>query len=194
MEWGGIGLCLRGILKRWQWPETEEEPILFLIKSCTYVYQGGLQVERDRMHRLVNIMIIILQNIKMSWLLIFHVLKTFSVHSKFISVYETTYLWKTSRLSIYKFSLSVCLFVCPCVSNKRQNGWTDRAQILCGSSRDPMEGLWVIKILKLCFHQNSILIKFLKILKVHEIFWENPQTFCLFCFTMYIKRTCSQLK
>ena len=31
-------------------------------------------------------------------------------------------------LSIYKFGLSVCLFV----SNKRQNGWTDRAQIFCG--------------------------------------------------------------
>ena len=40
------------------------------------------------------------------------------------------------RPSLYKFSLSVCLFV----SNKRQNGWTDRAQILCGTSRDPGKG------------------------------------------------------
>ena len=40
-------------------------------------------------------------------------------------------------LSIYKFGLSVCLsvcmFVCLFVSNKRQNGWTERAQIFFGS-------------------------------------------------------------
>ena len=38
--------------------------------------------------------------------------------------------------------VSVCLFV----SNKRQNGWTDPAQIFCGTSRDPREGLWMIEI------------------------------------------------
>ena len=27
-----------------------------------------------------------------------------------------------------------CLSVCLCVSNKRQNGWTDQAHILCGTS------------------------------------------------------------
>ena len=37
--------------------------------------------------------------------------------------------------------LSVCLSVCLFVSNKRQNGLTDRAQIFCGTSRDPREGL-----------------------------------------------------
>ena len=61
------------------------------------------------------------------------------------------------------------------VSNKRQNGWTDRAQIFCGTSTDPREGLWIIKISNICLHQNSIFIKFLKILKIHEIFCENPQ-------------------
>ena len=40
-------------------------------------------------------------------------------------------------ISIYKFGLSVCLFV----SNKRQNGRTDWAQFFCGTSRDPREGL-----------------------------------------------------
>ena len=75
------------------------------------------------------------------------------------------------KLSIYKFGLSVCLFV----SNKRQNGWTDRAYIFCGTSRDPREGLWMIKISNICLHQNSIFIKFLKILKNHEIFCENPR-------------------
>ena len=81
--------------------------------------------------------------------------------------------------SIYKFGLSVCLFVwvsvCLFVSNKRQNVWTDRAQIFCGTSRDPREGLGMIKISNICLHQNSISIKFFKILKIHEIFCENPR-------------------
>ena len=38
---------------------------------------------------------------------------------------------------MHKFGLSVC----PFVSNKRQNGGTNQAQILCGTSRDPREGL-----------------------------------------------------
>ena len=33
----------------------------------------------------------------------------------------------------------------------------------------------MIEILNICLHQNSIFIKFLKILKIHEIFWENPR-------------------
>ena len=65
-----------------------------------------------------------------------------------------------------------CLSVCLFVYNKRQNGWTDRAQIFCGTSRDHREGLWMIKISNICLHQNSIFIKFLKI---HEIFGENPR-------------------
>ena len=44
-------------------------------------------------------------------------------------------------ISMYKFGLSVCLSVCLFVSNKRQNGWTDRVQILCVTSRDHKEGL-----------------------------------------------------
>ena len=66
--------------------------------------------------------------------------------------------------------LSVCLSVCLFVSNKRQNCWTDRAQIFCVTSRDHREGLWTIKISNICLHQNSIFIKLLKILKIHEIF------------------------
>ena len=61
----------------------------------------------------------------------------------------------------------LCLYgvsVCPFVSNKRQNGLADRAQISCGISRDPREGLWVIKNLKTCLQQNSIFKSF-----------ENPQ-------------------
>ena len=33
----------------------------------------------------------------------------------------------------------------------------------------------MIEILNMCLNQNSIVIKFLKILKIHEIFCENPR-------------------
>ena len=33
----------------------------------------------------------------------------------------------------------------------------------------------MIKISNICLHQNSIFIKFLKILKFHEFFCENPR-------------------
>ena len=33
----------------------------------------------------------------------------------------------------------------------------------------------MIQILNICLHQNSIFIKFLKILKIHEFFCENPR-------------------
>ena len=39
----------------------------------------------------------------------------------------------------------------------------------------------MLKISKICLHQNSIFIKFLKILKIHNIFCENPRiSFVLF--------------
>ena len=49
--------------------------------------------------------------------------------------------WPLPYLYINLACLSVCLFVCLFVSNKRQNGLTDRAQIFCGTSRKPREGL-----------------------------------------------------
>ena len=70
------------------------------------------------------------------------------------------------NLACLSVCLSVCLFVCLFVSNKRQNGWTDQAQIFCGTSRDPWEGLWMIKFSKICLHQNSIFENF-----------ENPRFF-----------------
>ena len=33
----------------------------------------------------------------------------------------------------------------------------------------------MIEILNICLHQNSIVVKFLKILKIREIFCENPR-------------------
>ena len=77
--------------------------------------------------------------------------------------------------------MSVCLFV----SNKRQNGWTDRAQIFCGTSRDTREGLWKIKISNICLHQNSIVINFFKILKIREIFCENPRIIFILFFDVH---------
>ena len=46
--------------------------------------------------------------------------------------------------TIYKFNFS-CLFV----SNKRLYGRTDQTQILCGTSHDPKEDLWRLKITKI---------------------------------------------
>ena len=97
-----------------------------------------------------------------------------------ILIFTNTSIWVyvLLHLYIYKFGLSVCLFVCLFVSNKRQNGWTDRAQFFCGTSRDHREGLWMIKISNICLHQNSIFIKFLKILKIHDFLWKSANYFC----------------
>ena len=68
--------------------------------------------------------------------------------------------------------LSVCLSVCLYPINVKTA--TDRAQILCGTLRDPWEGLWMIKFSKICLHQNSIFLNFKKlrnfIYKIREIF------------------------
>ena len=81
-----------------------------------------------------------------------------------------------SESSIYKFGLSVCLSVCLFVSNKRQNGWTDRAQIFCGTSCDPREGLWMIKFSKIWIYQNLIFENFEN---PRIFFWKSAKFFCL---------------
>ena len=55
-----------------------------------------------------------------------------------------------------KYTLSVFYLFVP---NKHQNGWTDRAQDLCGTSYDLRGSLWMIKI-SIASQQNSIFIKF----------------------------------
>ena len=40
---------------------------------------------------------------------------------------------------------SVCMFVCLFVTNKSQVSSTDWAQTFCGTSRDPWEGLWMLR-------------------------------------------------
>ena len=104
--------------------------------------------------------------------------------------------------SVYKFRLSVCLFV----SNKRQNGWTDRAQILCGISQAPGKVYKWSKLKKIVFkvfyfckknlnfenpriffykirEQNSISNKFSKSTK---FFYEIRELFfCFFFFNVH---------
>ena len=53
---------------------------------------------------------------------------------------------KTPIQSKYIYTLHVWVFVCLFLFNKRQNGWTDRAQILFRSSRNPKDGLSMLKI------------------------------------------------
>ena len=59
--------------------------------------------------------------------------------------------------------MGVCLFV-----------WYDRVQILCGTLHVPREGLWMIKISKICLQQNSISIN-----KKNEIFYKIRKLFFL---------------
>ena len=93
-------------------------------------------------------------------------IKRTTFHKSFISSLQSTQ-------SIYKFGLSVCLFV----SNKRQNGLTDWNQILCGTSHNPKESLWMIKISKISLQLNWNFIKFWK----YTIFFIKSANF----FTMY---------
>ena len=81
-------------------------------------------------------------------------------------------------LYIYKFGLSVMVGVCLFVSNKRQNGWIDWAQILCGTSHGPKEGLCMNKDTKITLQQNSI---FIKIWKSTKFFFTKSANF-LFVF------------
>ena len=43
------------------------------------------------------------------------------------------------RRHLFIYFVLVCLFLCLLVSIKRQNGWTDWAQILCWTSHNPRE-------------------------------------------------------
>ena len=65
---------------------------------------------------------------------------------KWLKIYnEDFYYLKNLRMcTFYSYTLLVWVSVF-FSSNKRQNSWTDRAQILCGTSHDPREGLWNIK-------------------------------------------------
>ena len=80
-------------------------------------------------------------------------------------------------LSIYILCLSVCFFDCLLVSNNCHNGWTDRAEFFCGTSRDSREGLWMIEFLKMCL---STKINFEKFWNSIKVFLIDPRVFVLF--------------
>ena len=81
--------------------------------------------------------------------------------------------------SIYILCLSWCfLSVYPFVSNKRQNGWTNRA---------PGKVYGRPNFQK--FASNKI-----QFLKINKFFYKIRELFLCFCFPMYSKRTCLQLK
>ena len=64
--------------------------------------------------------------------------------------------FKFNRNLVYLNIYLACLFVCLFVSNKRQNGWTDRAQPLCGISRDKTTVMFIDDIIFI----NLLLTKF----------------------------------
>ena len=61
----------------------------------------------------------------------------------------------------------VCLFV----TDKRQNDLTNLAQILCGTSHDPKEGLWTVKIGKngICANSKRKISQHLKWFKLKQL-------------------------
>ena len=70
-------------------------------------------------------------------LIFFYIVSESMLLNKWFSKCLKNYFLCNNIKSIYKFNLSVSLFVCLFVSNKRQNGWTDEAQILCGTHVAP---------------------------------------------------------
>jgi len=80
----------------------------------------------------------------------------------------------------YIYTLLVYLFV----FNKRQNGCTDPAQFFCGTSNDPREDLWRIKISTICLWvwQNSISNKFSK---STVFFMKSAHFYFVFVFNLF---------
>jgi len=72
------------------------------------------------------------------------------VKRKYVNKEASLFNFQIRKIDFFSLVESECLHLsinlaCLFVSNKRQNGWTDRAQIFCGTSRDHREGLWMIK-------------------------------------------------
>ena len=63
----------------------------------------------------------------------------------FINKDNASNIFLNSELKRLLFNASMFdFFVCPFVSNKPQNGWTNRAQMFCGNSQYPRNGLWTV--------------------------------------------------
>ena len=101
--------------------------------------------------------------------------------------------FKRLSTSIYFACLAVCLSDL-FESNKRQNGWTDRAQILCGTSHDPREGLWMLRITKTCIQTLLIFVKFKTARKNIWNIRELSFVIVLYCTTIRCSHKEPQLK
>ena len=97
----------------------------------------------------------------------------------FLKIILMIYIYFACR-SVSWYIYILCLSVCFFVSNKRQNGWTDRTKILCVTSHDPSEVLWMLRITK-----NRLKIYF----KIPEKILSHQRTF-YFCFIQ--RERCSQ--
>ena len=86
--------------------------------------------------------------------------------------------------------LSVWVLVCLFVSNKRQNGWTEWAQIVCWTSNDHRKVYEWSKFKKFVFE----FFYFCKTLKMREKILRNPQTYCFVLVLFFTNRGCSQIK
>ena len=89
-------------------------------------------------------------------------------------------------LSIYKFGLSVCLYPIN-VKTAKPIG----PKFFVGHLGTPGKVYEWSKFQIFVSFKNQTFIKFLKVLKIHEIFFVKIRELFLFCFTMYTKRTCS---
>ena len=76
--------------------------------------------------------------------------------------------------------------VCSFVSNKRQNGWTDRPKFGLGPLMTPGKINGWSKFQILAFNKIRLSLH----LKIHEIIFIKSANFFCFCFTMYTKRKC----
>ena len=87
---------------------------------------------------------------------------------------------KICEIYIYTLFVCICLFV----SDKRRNGWADRVQMyFVGPHVTPGKVYWWSNFQKFA----SIKIRFLKILKIHEILFKKYAKFFKWTFllTMY---------
>ena len=81
------------------------------------------------------------------------ILKLIIINFSFSKNTTCEFLLQRKRWKLSKFYKKIAwVFVCLLVSNKGRNGWTDRAQILWGTSHDIRKYLWMTKISKkICF-------------------------------------------
>ena len=111
-------------------------------------------VERNNICKMINSFLLKLFKIVLVW---YSVMKLISFLTLTNSILNRIICNIYKNLFIY--------FACQIVSNKRQRGWTNRAQILCGTlynKHDPKKGFWIIKISKRSLQQNLISIKLWK--------------------------------